>query len=147
MIVRRLGPHDLSLAAATFSLMDGVFEAPPANLSPAYLTRLLARDDFVAFVAVDGDTPVGGATAHALPMTRRESTELFLYDIAVSAAHQRRGIGRALLDALRAHATAAGYSTLFVPADVEDTHALDFYRALGGQEAPVSIFAWELGDG
>jgi hypothetical protein len=29
---------------------------------------------------------------------------------------------------------------LFVAADNEDTHALDFYRALGGTASPVTIF-------
>ena len=31
----------------------------------------------------------------------------------------------------------------FVPADVEDEHALDFYRALGGAPADVTIFTFE----
>jgi hypothetical protein len=31
----------------------------------------------------------------------------------------------------------------FVPADVEDDHAVAFYTALGGQAAPVTIFTVE----
>jgi aminoglycoside 3-N-acetyltransferase I len=76
-------------------------------------------------------------------MTRSESAELFIYDLAVDPPHQRTGIGRALVDALRAQGAAAGISVAFVPADNEDTYALDFYRAIGGDEAPVTIFTFE----
>jgi aminoglycoside 3-N-acetyltransferase I len=44
---------------------------------------------------------------------------------------------------LREEAARAGIETLFVPADDEDEHALDFYRALGGVPAPVTIFTFE----
>lgn len=33
-----------------------------------------------------------------------------------------------------------GIDLVFVPADNVDIHALDFYRALGGVAAPVTIF-------
>ena len=86
---------------------------------------------------------VGGVTAHAIPMTTSESSELFVYDIAVRADVQRQGIGRALMTALRAAATAEGIGDMFVPADNEDTHALDFYRGLGGVPTPVTFFTFE----
>ena len=40
---------------------------------------------------------MGGLTAHALPMTRSPEAELFIYDLAVRADRQRRGIGRTLV--------------------------------------------------
>ena len=43
---------------------------------------------------------------------------------------------------LRSLAAAAGVSVVFVSADNEDTHALDFYRAVGGTPAPVTIFTF-----
>jgi aminoglycoside 3-N-acetyltransferase I len=103
---------------------------------------LLARVDFWAVVAVDEGSVVGGVTAHALPMTRNRSTELFIYDLAVRSDRQRQGIGRALVSELLASASAAGIMTSFVPADDEDTHALDFYRAIGGEESPVRFFTF-----
>lgn len=80
--------------------------------------------------------------AHVLPMTRSESRELFIYDLAVHPDHQRRGIGRALVEALRALGTSEGIGVAFVPADNEDDHALAFYEALGGEAAPVTIFTF-----
>ena len=45
-----------------------------------------------------------------------------------------------MVDDLRARARAAGIDTVFVPADRDDAHALDFYRALGGTAAAVTMF-------
>lgn len=88
------------------------------------------------------ETLAGGITAHTLPMTRSESSEIFIYDLAVREEHQRRGVGRALVTRLRADAAAAGIDDTFVPADDQDSHALDFYRALGGEASPVTIFTF-----
>lgn len=148
MHTKRLTPADRDLARATFRLMAEVFEEDDegddagAPLGDAYLDRLLARPDFWAYVALEGDEPVGGITAHALPMTRSEASELFIYDLAVRVDRQRRGIGRLLVETLRAEAVDAGIDVAFVPADDEDSHALDFYRALGGTPAKVTIFDW-----
>jgi len=60
-----------------------------------------------------------------------------------AATHQRRGVGRRLVETLCSAAAAAGVSVAFVPADVEDEHAVAFYRALGGEAAPVTIFTFE----
>ena len=93
---------------------------------------------FWAIAAFAGDELVGGVTAHTLPLTRSASAELFIYDIAVRADHQRQGIGRRLIAALRAAALAAGIAVVFVPAANEDEHACDFYRALGGEPEEVT---------
>jgi aminoglycoside 3-N-acetyltransferase I len=112
-------------------------------VSQAYASDLLARREFWAIAAFDGDVLVGGLTAHALPMTRNEQTELFIYDIAVQPAQQRRGIGRRLIESLLASSRDEGIRVAFVPADNEDQHALDFYRAVGGEPADVTIFTFD----
>lgn len=140
--VRRLGPADEARAHALFATMAAVFEEEHEALDAAYVQRLLARDDFWAMAALEDGVPVGGITAYALPMTRTASTELFIYDVAVRADRQRRGIGRALLTALLEAAAASGIEVGFVPVENEDTHALDFYRALGGTAAPVTFFTF-----
>jgi len=123
-----------------FTLMSQVFGETHMALSDAYLDALLARSEFLAIAATDSDHVVGGLTAHLLPMTAFEGAEVFLYDIAVAADHQRRGIGRRLVDALRREASNQGITTMFVPADEEDTDALQFYAALGGTPRKVTFF-------
>jgi aminoglycoside 3-N-acetyltransferase I len=142
---RRLTAGDRELARALFSLMAEVFEEPSRPLSDGYLDRLLAREEFWAIAAFEGDRNnqiIGGLTAHTLPMTRAETSELFIYDVAVHPAHQRKGVGRQLVTELRERAAAAGIRDLFVPADNDDLHALDFYRALGGAASAVTFFTF-----
>ena len=140
--IQRLRAGDRNLARRLFAVMAEVFEEPGEELSDRYLDELLSRETFWAIAAVADDDVVGGLTAHTLPMTRTESAEVFIYDVAVRADWRRRGIGRQLVTLLRAAATAGGLSDLFVPADSTDGDALDFYRALGGVPAPVTMFTF-----
>ena len=142
MRTKRLTSEDLVLARQVFMLMAEVFAEECEPLDEAYLARLLGRADFWAIAALAGDEVIGGITAHALPMTRTAATELFIYDIAVRADHQRKGVGRRLMTVLREEAASLGIHDVFVAADNEDTHALDFYRALGGVPAPVTFFTF-----
>jgi aminoglycoside 3-N-acetyltransferase I len=146
--IRRLTVDDLATARATFAMLVEVFdEGGPVPLSEDYLGQLLGRESFWALAACVDDEVVGAITAHTLPMTRSPSSELFIYDLAVRPDHQRRGIGRRLVLDLCAAAARAGIATVFVPADDEDAHALAFYRALGGEPAPVTIFTFSRSAG
>ncbi len=122
--------------------MDDVFEAANEPLGDAYLDALLGRSSFWAMAALTDNHVVGGLTAHELPMTRAETCELFIYDVAVRADHRRRGIGRQLLRVLCTDAGAAGIDDVFVPVDNEDEGALEFYRATGGEPMSATMFTY-----
>lgn len=139
---RRLGPSDVALASATLACMAEAFGEPYEPVSEPYLRRILAREDFWLLAALDGQRPVGGLTAWALPLTRVEVSELFIYDLAVHPANQRTGVGRMLMWELRRMAAAVGMMVAWVPADDDDAHALEFYRAIGGVASPVTIFTF-----
>lgn len=139
----RLGPRDDALAKRLFTLLADSFGESREELSEAYVERLLADGRFWALVAFAGDDMVGGLTAHTLPMTRKPGASVFLYDIAVRSDHRRRGVGRQLVSALRAEASRVGIDEVFVFADNDDAHALDFYRAIGGAASPVTMFDFD----
>ncbi len=105
-------------------------------------TRFLGRECFWALAAFAGADVVGGLTAHTLPMTRSPSSEVFTYDLAVRQDQQRQGVGSRLVLELREAAARAGSQEVFVPADNEDAHALDFYRAQGATPSPVTFFTF-----
>jgi aminoglycoside 3-N-acetyltransferase I len=140
MHTKQLKRGDRDLARALFVLMANVFGEEAETLTDPHLDSLLCQDGFWAIAAFVDDVLVGGITAHTLPMTRVNASELFLYDIAVRSDHQRKGVGRLLVHELRAMAANVGISDVFVLADNEDLHALDFYRALGGQGSAVTMF-------
>jgi aminoglycoside 3-N-acetyltransferase I len=145
MLIRRLAAGDRELARATFAMMAEVFDEPRRDLPDDYVDTLLVRADFWALAAIDDDEPVGGITAHMLPMTRSPSRELFVYDVAVREDRQRRGVGRAMLVELIAQAKSSGIESVFVAVADEDVHAMDFYRAVGGAESPVTMFSFDPG--
>lgn len=140
MQIRRLAPTDRDRARALFEMMAEVFGEACRPLGDRYLDRLLRRASFWALAALHEGEVVGGLTAHALPMTTSEAFELFVYDLAVREEHQRQGIGRKLMAALRREAAEHGIRVLYVPVDDGDVHALEFYQAVGGEGTPVTFF-------
>ncbi len=82
--------------------------------------------------APDATVPVGGACrGYAIILFNRGTSLARLYSIAVDPAHQRAGLGRALLDAAeeKARRHAAAYMRLEVRADAVDVQR--FYHAHG----------------
>lgn len=142
--IRRLLTGDEHVAADMFAMMSDIFDegGEGERLDVDYVRSLLARADFFAVGALEGSVVIGGVTGHVLPMTRSCSSELFIYDLAVRADRTRRGVGRALVATIREMAAAEGIATSFVAADDEDAHALSFYRAVGGDGVPVTMFTF-----
>jgi aminoglycoside 3-N-acetyltransferase I len=140
--VKRLTSNDRDRARRLFRVMAEVFTEECAALSDGYLDQLLLRKEFWALAAFAGDDIIGGVTAHTLPMTRTESSEVFIYDIAVQSEYRRKGVGRRLLQALCEQASEHGIQPMFVSVDNGDVDALDFYRSLGGTPSPVTIFSF-----
>ena len=142
MRVMRLTVADRDLARALFTLMADVFAEARGELSDSYLDQLLGREEFWALAAVAGERLLGGLTAHTVPLTRTEGAELFIYDLAMRPEHQRHGVGRRLVAELRVQAAARGIREVFVAAENADAHALAFYRALGGEATPVTLYTF-----
>lgn len=142
--IQRLFVNDHTLAGQLFQLMAEVFEKECASLSDEYLGRVLSLDWFWVLAAFRGNELVGGLTAYVLPLTRIEASEVFIYDLAVREAYQRQGIGRLLMAAVREEARTQGIHEMFVPADNEDEHAIDFYHAIGGEASAVTFFTFSI---
>lgn len=143
MRIERLKAGQPEIAVALFALMARVLGDKFDDVSMDYADRTLGQDSFWVLAAFDGNEVIGGLTAHTLPMTKTETSELILYDIAVEENYQRRGVGRMLIDALRKAALAAGIKVVFVLADNADVDAISFYRGLRAADSPVTLFAWD----
>ncbi len=131
------------MAQALFTLLAEVLDEGALAASDAYIDRILEGGTFWAVAAVEQSTVVGGLTAHLLPMTRAEQSELLIYDVAVDESWQRRGVGKMLVDWVRKEASVEGVDSVFVLADNEDAHAISFYKTIGGAGSPVTLFEWE----
>jgi aminoglycoside 3-N-acetyltransferase I len=81
-------------AGQLFLLFQQVFDAKLPTVKKAYLKKLLNRPDFICFAAIYKNEVIGGLTAYELPMYHSETSEMYIYDIAVKPAFQRKGIGK-----------------------------------------------------
>ncbi|MFC5930377.1 GNAT family N-acetyltransferase [Cryobacterium melibiosiphilum] len=122
--------------------MAKVFETDAVDDRDAHLVDLLRSPYFWAFTATIEGRVVGGLTAYLLPMARTAARELFIYDLAVDAAFQRRGVATGLMGAIRQAAEVEGIHDIFLVAENEDAHALAFYRAIGMTETATTTFAY-----
>ena len=97
------------------------------------------RDRCVSYVVLDGDDACGTATCYLCPRVPRQA---YFTSAWIDPRYRRRGLGRQLVDAAIAWATAHGAEQLRLWVDDTNPAAAEFYRALGflptGENQPVS---------
>jgi aminoglycoside 3-N-acetyltransferase I len=136
--VRRLSPSDLPLARALNALFGRAFaDAETYGAKPpddAYLRTLLAKEHIIALVAVAAGEVCGGLVAYELDKLEQQRREIYIYDLAVAAAHRRQGMATALIERLREIAGERGAWVVYVQADYGDDPAISLYQKLGVRE-------------
>lgn len=141
--IKRLTEEHLTDFQALVSLFNMVFDEESKIGSETHLLKLLSNKDFIALAAVAENKIVAGLTAYELPMYYSDSSEIFIYDLAVKPEYQRMGIGKELIQSLKSHCIQAGIKEFFVMAHEEDEHAIEFYRSTGGKSEKVVNFLYE----
>ena len=136
--------EDLSKFTSLINLFNMVFEEESKIGSEANSLRLLNSAGFIAIAAIAENEVVGGLTAYEFPIYYSDSSEIFLYDLAVKPEYQRLGVGRGLIQRLKEYCIENGIKDFFVMAHEEDEHAIEFYHATGGKAEKVVNFVYEL---
>lgn len=136
--IHRLAPADVPLLEAMSTMFGEAFDEREtytgARPRASYLQRLLGGDSFLALAALKDGRVVGGLAAYELRKFERERSEIYVYDLAVAAAHRRQGIATALILYLKKVAAARGAYVIFVQADLADAPAVALYTTLGARE-------------
>lgn len=136
--IRALGSDDVATMENLLTLFGEVFDDVPTysgnRPDAGYLSRLLGSDGFIAITASSGNDVVGGLAAYVLHKFEQARSEIYIYDLAVSAARRREGIATALIAELQAVAIARGAYVIFVQADYGDEPAIALYTKLGERE-------------
>jgi len=141
--IKRLTKEHLADFHALVNVFNMVFEAESKIGSETHLLKLLSSKNFIALAALTENEVVGGLTAYELPMYYSDSSEIFVYDLAVNPEYQRMGIGKRLIRSLKSHCIKHGIKEFFVMAHEEDKHAIEFYRATGGKSEKVVNFLYK----
>jgi aminoglycoside 3-N-acetyltransferase I len=136
--IRLLSPDDIALMDGMLTMFGDAFDEVEtygrARPGAAYFRRLLGRDYFIALAALKRGEVVGGIAAYELRKFEQERSEIYIYDLAVSASHRRQGIATALILELKGIAAARGAYVIFVQADPGDSPAIELYTKLGTRE-------------
>lgn len=136
-LVRRLGSGDEAAVHAAGALFD---HAP----DEAATARFLGSEIHHLLVAYLEDTPVGMVTGVELTHPDK-GTEMFLYELGVDEAWRNRGVGRALVGALRDLAHDRGCYGMWVLTDDDNPAALRAYSAAGGTRSSLNrMLEWRL---
>jgi aminoglycoside 3-N-acetyltransferase I len=144
IVYKKLEPPDIDIFKKLIQLFDEMFEnKDPATMDEINRKTLLRKNDFISLVAMDDHEVIGGVTAYELLLYSGQ-TEVYIYDIAVKTAFQKKGIGTKLINALHDHCKQKGIKTMFVEAHEEDKHAVNFYYKAGGQAEKVVHFNFNI---
>lgn len=144
---RKLENNDLRTLTELIELYSIVFETEDFTLpNRQYIKSLLDKDNIIFYAALLDNIVIGGLTAYILPSVYYPSSQVYIYDLAVKVSMQRQGIGKELISALKNYCKKLKHKEIYVQADLEDQHAIDFYKATGGRSASVIHFSYDLTD-
>jgi len=145
IVYKKLAPGDEFDFVKLVKVFDEVFENEiPSTLQATDLKTLLAKTDFMCFVAMHDNEVVGGVTAYEMYSYYSAQSEAYIYDLAVKKDFHRRGIGKELIATLSSYCQSKNMKTLFVEAHEEDEEAVVFYRNIGGHSEKVVHFNFIL---
>jgi ribosomal protein S18 acetylase RimI-like enzyme len=134
MKIRRAASPDDVFAAGH------LFDAPPV---PEATARFLAQDHSHLLIAYVDDQPAGFVSG--VETTHPDKgTEMFLYELGVDDAFLRRGIGTALVEALKALAAERGCYAMWTGTAAGDAAAQATYKKAGGSIDDGAFVSWDL---
>jgi aminoglycoside 6'-N-acetyltransferase I len=139
LTIRILTPDDDAILTR---VAPEVFDNP---VDPALTREFLSDPRHHLAVALDGDRVVGMASAlHYVHPDK--PPELWINELGVDPAYQRRGAGKRLLEALFDRGRSLGCGEAWVLTDRENLPALALYGSLGGRDEDAVMFSFTLGD-
>ena len=103
------------------------------DASVEHMVRLLGRDENYLYVATVSSQPVAFLLAYRFPRVDRDQDMLYLCEIAVLPEHRRRGIGSALIQALKQECQGGSVMEVWVGTEADNAAARALYEATGAR--------------
>jgi ribosomal protein S18 acetylase RimI-like enzyme len=134
MEIRRLEHYDTETVKTAGHLFDG----PPR---PDWTEDFLRRPGHHLLLAEVDGVPAGFVTGVEIAHPDK-GVELLIYELGVDEAFRRRGIGSALVEALKALARDVGCSGMWVSVEQGNDVAAALYRSTGADEPEPGTTLW-----
>ena len=143
--IKKLSSGDIDKFKELIRLFEDVFNMKNFQMpGQIHLRELLGKESFFVFIALANNQVVGGLTSYLLQQYYSESRSAYIYDLAVKTEFQRQGIGKMLISEIISHCNKIGIKEVFVQADEEDVHAIEFYQSTGAIGQKVVHFNYPL---
>ena len=138
--IRLLGPEDRKVLER---VAPGVFDGP---VQQRWTHEFLADGRHHLVVALDDGSVVGMASAvdYVHP---DKAPQLFINEVGVAPSHQRRGIGRQLLDAMLAHGRTLGCTEAWLGTEETNVAARRLYEGAGAAPEVFMLYEFPLDSG
>jgi ribosomal protein S18 acetylase RimI-like enzyme len=139
IVVRMLASDDAGVLA---NVADGVFDDPVRQELAA---EYVADARLHLAVALEGDLVVGMASGVHYPHPDKPA-QLFINEVGVASSHQRRGLGRRLIETLLAHGRELGCHEAWVATEADNEPARQLYVSTGGiaDPTPAIVYTYRL---
>lgn len=119
-----------------------LYDAPPRE---RWAEAFLAAPGHLMLIAYAEDGFPAGFVSGIEMLHPDKGVELCLYELSVDEAYRRRGVGRALTEALVAEGRARGCYDVWVGVDTDNEAALRTYRSAGARsEGDFTMLTWEF---
>jgi aminoglycoside 6'-N-acetyltransferase I len=138
--IKLLGCQD---AAVLAQVAPDVFDDP---IDAGRASEFLADPRHHLAVAIEDGWVVGFVSAVHYVHPDKPRPELWINEIGVAGTHQRRGLGKLLMQAVLAVARELGCAEAWVMTDRANTAAMRLYAAAGSTEPPTDhvMFTFKL---
>jgi ribosomal protein S18 acetylase RimI-like enzyme len=134
--IRRIGPRDGALLE---NVAGDVFDAA---IDPVRLTAFLAERRHMMVVAILDGLVVGQGRA-IVHMSPDQADELYIDNMGVDPAYQRRGYGGRILDELLAWARERGCDYAWLGTETDNAAARALYESRGGKGQEMVFFEYD----
>ena len=135
MDIRWMSPADTGAVVAATALFDD-------PVQQSLIERFLTTADHHLAIAYVDDAPAGFVSGVEITHPDKP-TEMFLYELGVDDSFRGRGVGKALVTALRDRALERGCRGMWVLTDSDNDAALATYQSAGaGDPDPQVLLEW-----
>ncbi|MGZ9812008.1 GNAT family N-acetyltransferase [Pseudoroseicyclus sp. H15] len=131
-----LGKGDLRL------LMSAPEDLFDEEVRPDEAKAFLKDPANLMVMALERGVPVGFASGTMLRHPDK-APSFFVNEVGVMESHQRRGIGRTLMERVKEVARERGAEGIWVGTEMDNDPARGLYRALGGDEMIAALYGWD----